>query len=189
MSAGAPQRCGAVQALAVDLGLALADEHERDVGQRSEVTRRADRAPGRDHRDDATLEHRQQQLDDLLAHTGVPAPQRRREQRQHPAYDLARQHRPDADGVRAHEVELQRGRVVGPDAHAGEVADAGADAVDDAAGRECGVDHGPRGGDLGAVLGAERCGPAAARDALEILQRGHQARTLLPARVLRPARR
>ena len=60
--------------------LALADEHERDVRQRREVARRADRALGRHHGHDAALEHRQQQLDDLLAHARVPAPQRRGEQ-------------------------------------------------------------------------------------------------------------
>ena len=65
LEAGARQRGGAVEALAVDLGLALADQDERDVGQRREVARRADRALGRDHGQDAALEHRQQQLDDL----------------------------------------------------------------------------------------------------------------------------
>ena len=90
LEARARQRRGAVQALAVELGLALADEHERDVGQRSEVARRSDRALGRHHGDDAALEHRQQQLDDLLADPRVPAPQRRGQQREHPAHDLAR---------------------------------------------------------------------------------------------------
>ena len=189
LQARAGQRGGPVQALAVELRLALADEHERDVRQRSEVTRGSDRALGGHHRDDAALEHPQQQLDDLLAHPGVPAPQRRRQQREHPAHDLARQRRPGADRVRAHEVELQRRRIVGPDADAGQVADAGADAVDDAARGQRGLDHCSCRGDLGTVVGAQRGGPAAAGNALEILQRGHQARTLLPGRVLRPARR
>jgi hypothetical protein len=44
LQARAPQRRAAVEAVAGQLRLALADEHERDVGERREVARGADRA-------------------------------------------------------------------------------------------------------------------------------------------------
>jgi hypothetical protein len=66
---GAPQRGGARHPLAVDERLALADQDQREMGERRQVARRSDRAAARDDRHDAALEQRQQQLDELDAHT------------------------------------------------------------------------------------------------------------------------
>ena len=106
--------------------LALADQHEPEVGERREVAGRPDRAAARDHRHDVALEQREQQLDELHAHARVPAPQRGREQQQHAAHDLGVERLTRADGVGAEQVDLQLDRVRGIDPHGGELAEPGA---------------------------------------------------------------
>jgi hypothetical protein len=182
MQTGAVERRRPLHALAAQRGLTFADEHERDMGQRREVARGPHRALGRDNRDHVALEHRQQQLDDLRAHSGVPPAQRCDQQREHSAHDLSRQRGAGADGMRAHEVELQSRGVVGADAHAGQVADAGGDAVDRASGSQRAVDHRTRAGDPCAVLSGQRRGRGAPRHALELLQGRHREPRYRPRR-------
>jgi hypothetical protein len=119
----------------------------------------------------------------------VPAAQRVGQQREHPAHDLGGQRRPRADGVRAHEVELQRDGVGGADADAGQVADPGRDAVDGLAGGQRAVDHRAGGRDPLAVGVGQRRRHTAASDALELLQGGHTSGTLLRAACVTFARR
>jgi hypothetical protein len=127
--AGRAQRRVGRHALAVLPELALADQRQRQVGERRQVARGADRALRRDPRHEAGVEHRQQRVDHLLAHARAPRARL-------PALSAsisarpARQRRADADAVRADQVELQPVELVGRDARAGELAEAGVDAVD-----------------------------------------------------------
>ena len=59
---GARQRGAPGQPLAAEEGLALADEDQREVGQRGEISRGADAASLGDDRDDAAVEHVQREL-------------------------------------------------------------------------------------------------------------------------------
>lgn len=81
----------------------------------------------------AFVEHVEQQLDDGDADTGVAHRQRVGADDEHGADDGWGQIWPDADGVAADEVDLQLAHVVGGDDFAFEVAEAGGDAVGDAA--------------------------------------------------------
>ncbi len=106
------------QPLAADRRLALADQHEREVRERREVAAGADRAAARHDRHDVALEQRQQQLDELAAaRPSARAAASVAEQEQHAAHDLGRRAARRADGVRAHEVELQLRGVGRRDAH------------------------------------------------------------------------
>ena len=174
LEARARQRRRAGHPLAGELGLALADQHEREVRERREVARGADRPAARDHRDDAALQQPEQQLDQLHADARVPPPQRRREQQHHAAHDLGLERRARPDGVRAQQVDLQLGRVGGVDPHGRELAEAGGDAVDHAARRHRLLDHRAPGGDPLAVGGLQRRGRAAAGDGLQLGEGRHQ---------------
>ena len=173
--AGALQRGAAGHALAVEQRLALADQHEREVGERREVPGGPDRATAGDHRDDVALQQAEEQLDELDPHARVSAAQRGGEQEHHPAHDLGVERRTGADGMRAQQVDLELGRVGSVDAHRGELSEAGRDAVDDAPGAHRLLHHGASRGDPLPVGGVERRRRTAARDALELLERGHQA--------------
>lgn len=122
------------------------------------------------------LEQAEQELDDLGAYAGVPAAQGGREQGEHAADDLARQRGAGAHRVRAQEVELERRGILGADAHAGQVADPGRDAIDGAAGLQGTVDDGATGGDALAIERIQRRGRGATRHALEVLERWHGCR-------------
>ena len=158
------------------------------MGERRQVAGGADGALARDDRHDIALEQREHELDQPGAHAGVPAPQRAGEQQQHPAHDLVGERRPGADGVRAHEVDLELRGVGGRDPHAGELPEAGRDAVDRAPARERRLDDVAGGGDALAVGGVERRRGAAACDGLELLQRRHAPKLRVAARLLDPAR-
>ena len=97
------------------------------------------------------------------------------EQQQHAAHDLVGQRLADADRVRAHEVELQLGRVRCLDPHRREVAEAGRDAVDDGAVGDHRVDRLPAAGEPRERVVRERRRRTAAGDALELGEgeRGH----------------
>ena len=128
--AGSRQRLGAGHALSADGRLALTDQHEREMGQRREVTGGSDRAPARYDRHDIALEQLQNELNQLRTSAGMAAAQRGREQQQHPTHDLSLERRAGADGVRAEQVYLQPRGIGGRDPHRGELSEPGRDPVD-----------------------------------------------------------
>ena len=87
--------------------LALAHRGERDVRQRREVARAAERAVLAHDRRDAGVEHRGVGLDDDRAHAGVPGRERLQAQQLQRAHDLALDLGAGAGGVRADEARLQ----------------------------------------------------------------------------------
>jgi hypothetical protein len=105
--AGAAQHVGRGAALAVDDELAFADQREREVRERREVARRADRSLRRDERHEAGV------VDgDERATTASRTPEwpRARLAALRPRiepHDRRRQRVADADAVRADQVELQ----------------------------------------------------------------------------------
>jgi len=117
-------------ALAVLPELALADQRQRQVGERRQVARGADRALRGDPRHQARVQHRQQRVDHLLAHARRAARQAAGLEGQRQPHHRRGKRRPDAHAVRADQVELQPVELVGRDARAGELAEAGVDAVD-----------------------------------------------------------
>ncbi len=125
--------------------LADADHGGCHVRQRRQVARGANRALARDHRDDPVRQHRLQHSDGGGPHTGGALREARDLERHHEAHDLPPRRLADAGGMREHDVGLQPGQVGGLDADAGELAEAGVDAIDRLAPGDDGV-HRPRAG-------------------------------------------
>ena len=92
--------------LAAELGLALADHAEREVGERREVAGGADAAARRDHRVDAGVEQLAQPLAAHRAGAAAAGREHRGAQQHHGAHGVARQGGPDASGVRSYEILL-----------------------------------------------------------------------------------
>ncbi len=109
--------------------LALADERQREMRERREVAARAHRAPGRDVRDDAGVEHVDEQLHRLQPRARVPLREGVRAKEQRAADDLVRIRLPHPARVAAQETQLQLGRLLGRDRLRDEPAEAGVDAV------------------------------------------------------------
>ena len=68
--------------------LAFADQRERAVRERREVSARTDRAARRHHRCDARIQHRDDPINELGARAGVPCGERARAQQHHAPHDL-----------------------------------------------------------------------------------------------------
>ena len=136
---GAASACAGRHAPALEDALALADERERQVGERGEIAARADRALRRDERVDAAVEQRDQALERLEPDAGVALGEHVGAQQHQRARLGLLERRADARGVRAHQVHLQLAQAVVGDADLGEAAEAGGDAVDDVAARDRGV--------------------------------------------------
>ena len=176
LDAGRGQRVGRRNEVARGVAhVALAHRGERDVRERGEVARAAERAVLADDRGDAGVEHRGVGLHDDRAHAGVAGGERLQAQQLQRAHDLALDLGAGAGGVRADEARLQLGAALGGDERGGERAEAGRDAVvrlgvvgeafDERAGcrdpRERGgveFDAGAVAGDGDDVLGAQGCG-------------------------------
>jgi hypothetical protein len=103
----------------------------------------------------------------------MAAPQRGGEQRQHPPHHLLGERRPGPDRVRAQEVDLELGRILGGDAHVLELPEAGGHPVHRRAGRERRLHHGPPGGDPLAVAVVQGRRRGTASDGLELGEGGH----------------
>ena len=126
---GPRQGLGARQPLLPDPRLPLADERQRQVGERGEVTARSDRAAGGHKGDDSAVQHRQQQLHRLDAGSGVALGNCVRAKQHRGADDLVRVRLTDSTGMAAEETELQvLGLIVG-DRLRHEPAEPGVDAV------------------------------------------------------------
>ncbi len=128
----------------VDRCLSLADEDERQVGERRQVARRAEAAARGDDGMDGLVEHADEELGDGHADARQPDGERVGAQQEHRAHDLVGQRVADAGRVRPNEVALQLGRLVRLDPHVGEVAEARRDAVDGRPLVDEPLDDGPR---------------------------------------------
>ena len=108
---------------------AFADQAQRQVRERREIARRADRAAARNHRQHVVVEQREQRIDQLGAHTRDAGSKAVRLEQQHAPHDRRRERLADAARVTAHEIELQLPHLVRGDALVRERAEAGGDAV------------------------------------------------------------
>ena len=116
--------------LAVHLHLSEAQQREREVGQRGEVARSAERALLIDQREDRAVVHLYQALHRGGLHARIAVAER---------LDLGEKHEPDnlggdtlahAAGVGHDQIALERGELVGGDGDVAERAESGGDAVD-----------------------------------------------------------
>ena len=127
---GAAQRLPAGQPLAAVDRFTLADDAEREVGQRREIAAGADGALLRDHRVHAAIQHVHERLRYQRSNPAIPERQRVGAQSHHdPRFGLRKRTAQPA-GMAAHQVELQAVNGVIGNAHFTELAEAGIDAVD-----------------------------------------------------------
>jgi hypothetical protein len=130
LQVSALQRLGAGEPLPLEHRLALADEDERGVRERREVTGGPDAPVHRDDRMDAAVEKVEEEVDGLGPHAGAPGGEGVRAQEEDRPGDVCRQRVADARGVAAQEVVLELHQVRARDPLPGEVAEAGVHAVD-----------------------------------------------------------
>ncbi len=112
------------------LGVALAHERERTVGQRGEVAGAAEGAVLVDDRGDPGVEHVGHGLRHGGAHPGVAGGDGLEPEEHQGADDLALDARAHAGGVRADDVALELGAQLGTDVPGGEGAEPGGHPVD-----------------------------------------------------------
>ena len=141
---------------AVDVEGADADHRRRHVGERRQIARGADRPLGRHDRHQVLGQQRLEQGDDLATHARRALGEARKLERHHQPHDGHGHRRADTRGVRQHDVALQLLEVGRRDAHAGELSEAGVDAVDRLALGKDGRDRAGRGVDRGVAGRIER---------------------------------
>ena len=124
------QHLGRRTTRAVDDELAFADQRQRQVRERREVARGADRSLRRNERNEAGVVDREQRVDDDLAHARVAARQARRLQAEHQPHDRRGSASPTPTLCERIRLSCRLGQVAGVDARSGELAEAGVDAVD-----------------------------------------------------------
>ncbi len=117
------------EALAVDPGLSLAHERQRQVRERREVAGGADGAAARHDRQHAALEEREEELHGLDARARVALRECVRTQEQRAADDLVGVRLADAARVRAQQAQLQFPGLLLGDGDRDEAPEAGVDAV------------------------------------------------------------
>ena len=127
---GERERLARLQPAAAMARLALAEQHQRHVGERREVARGAHRALGRDQRVNLGVEQRDQRVDDLAADAGEAPRQAIDLEQQDQAHGGVVERLADAGRVRQHQRALQQLEVLARDAGLREQAEAGVDAVD-----------------------------------------------------------
>ena len=129
LEAGADERLGPREDVAVDLRVALADQREREVRERGEVARRADGAPARHERGHARVQAAEEQLHGLDPRARVPLGERVRAQEHRPPHHLVGVRLADAARVASQEPELELRGELGRDRLRDEPAEAGVDPV------------------------------------------------------------
>jgi hypothetical protein len=145
-----------------ELHLAAPDERQGEVGERREVAGRPDAPLLRHDGVDAEGKEVDQPVDELRPAAGVAEGERVRPQEEHRPDDVARERRPDADGVAREEVLLEPAGVCRRDVRGRQVAEAGGDPVDDRALRDEPLHHGAGLGHAGPRVDVERHAGAAA---------------------------
>ena len=143
--AGAREPFGARHLDAAGAHPSLAEERQRQVGERGEVAARPHRAAARHDRQHLLVEQREQGLDHLRPHARVAAGQGVGAQQEHAAHRGVAQRLPHSGGVREEEPLLEECQLVVGDAHPRQVAEAGVDAVDRLAARDRPLDRGAPG--------------------------------------------
>jgi hypothetical protein len=166
----ARQRFASRHERAFETRFPFADEDEREVRERRQIARRADRSLGGNPRYDAAIEHLQKSLDDDVARAGVPERKNLRPQDDHRAHLVFAEIGADAARVAAHEVALQGAHVALRDVHLGKRAEPGVDAVDGAriVAALKAIDDRARTANRFERFGRQDDGPRAARDVFEI---------------------
>jgi len=123
------QCLGSRQALTIDEGLADTDHHAGQVRKRGQVARGANRALARNHRNEIVLQERFQQGQCLRADARGALGEAGQLQRHHQPHDRRRHRLTHAGRVREHDIALQGFQILALDAHAGQLAEAGVDAI------------------------------------------------------------
>jgi hypothetical protein len=123
------QRIGTGDAAPLHERLTFADERQREMGERREITARADRSTRRHDRHDAAAERGEEKLDRLDSRPGVALRDRVRAKEHRRPDDLVRVRLPDAAGVAAEEAKLQLLRLLLRNRLGDEAAEPGVDAV------------------------------------------------------------
>ena len=149
---------------------ALADCHERQMGERREVAGGADRALGGDHGEDVMGDHRGQQIQGCRGDAGMTTAQRLDLQEQDQPHDLRCEGRAGAGGMRADQIDLKSLQIGVGNARLGELAEAGVDAIDRLAGGEELIDQGMALGNGGDGCGSDVEGDRPGEGMADIVQ-------------------
>ncbi len=171
LDVGQLQRHRAGHPLAAQRRLALADQDQRQVGERRQVAGGADRSLARHDRVHAGVEQLDEALDHDRPDPGVPPGEHVGAEQEHGAHDVLAERLAHPAGVGAQQVELQPGELVGGDLDVGEPAEAGVDAVQHLARRDPGLDARPGAGDPLARPGLELDTRPTPRDGLDLFHR------------------
>ena len=147
---------GTKPCIVADPGIAFADEHQRQVGERREVAAGANRAAARDARVDAVVEKVDQPLERRPPDAGETLGKDVGAERHRGANLAHGQRLTDAGGVTAEQVDLQCSKRLSRDRGFGQRAEAGVDAVDRRVAERLAIDDRPRRVDAGDGLGRER---------------------------------
>ena len=138
---------------------AFADQCQRQVRQRRKIAARSHASLRWNHRSHAAIEHLAEGVDDDGAHAGVAFRQRVGAQQHHGARVGERKRFADADGVRAHQVDLQLADLIADDVHIAQLAHARRDRVGNFVVGHERVDDGAGAVDGLARVGIEQYGP------------------------------
>ncbi len=126
--------------------VALADERERQVSERSQVAARADAALLGHQRPEIRVEHGAEQFRQCGTGAGEPLREDVRTQQHHRAHFAPRQRHTHAGRMAAHEVHLQRRELVRRDRHVGELAEPRRHAIHDLVAGDDALHHTSRDG-------------------------------------------
>ena len=135
---------------------ALADQHQSQVSQRSQIAAGAHASLRRNDGMNAAVQHLAKCVNDYSTHAGKSLGQRIRPQQQHGAGHIFSQRFANARSVRAHQVDLQLANGIGRNVQVGQLADAGVHGVGDAIVLDQVFDHGARAIDRQARLGLQQ---------------------------------
>jgi len=134
--------------------LPLTHQHQREMRERREIPRGADRTLGRDQRDDALIQQREQGVHHRDTHARGAARERQRLQHHHQPHDVGGQRRAHPGGMAAQQVQLELREPLGRDSRGCQLPKAGVDPVErHALGEACGE---CRGGSSDSTLPAWR---------------------------------
>jgi hypothetical protein len=120
-------------------GFAFADDDQREMRERSQIATRSYRAFGGDDRVDPCIEHGHEQVNELRPHTTVSLGEDIGAQQEHSPRLSFAERLAEAAGVAANQVGLELGQTVGGNAHIGQLAKSGVDAVNGLASFEDGL--------------------------------------------------
>src|SRR5439155_23229427 len=153
----------------LDANLSLADQAQRQMRERDEISARAQGATAGHYRQDLGFEHSHEVLEEREAHAAVSERERVRAQGEHEAHRARLQLGPPPRRVAPDQVELQLLHVGVPDAHRLELAESGVDPVDRAPLFQDLLDQRSRRRDARGNIRGER-DPRSPRDGAEVVK-------------------